>query len=48
MSHFLDNYRQLIARVDALIQSFPADIQKQYETQKNGPLSPSPAGAVSR
>lgn len=40
--------KRIIARVDELIKGFPDEIQKQYETQKNGPLSPSPAGAVSR
>jgi len=40
--------KRLIARVDALIKGFPEPIQKQYETQKAGPLSPNPAGAVSR
>ena len=40
--------KRIIARVDELIRGFPEAIQKQYETQKVGPLSPSPAGAVSR
>jgi arylsulfatase A-like enzyme len=40
--------KTIIARVDELIKGFPETIQKQYETQKNGPLSPSPAGAVAR
>lgn len=39
---------RIVARVDELIKGFPEAIQKQYETQKAGPLSPSPAGAVSR
>jgi hypothetical protein len=40
--------KRLIARVDELIKTFPENIQKQYESQKNGTLSPNPAGAVSR
>ncbi len=40
--------KRLVARVEELLKSFPEEIQKQYESQKNGPLSPSPAGAVSR
>ena len=40
--------RRLTARVEELIKGFPENIQKQYEAQKAGPLSPSPAGAVSR
>jgi uncharacterized sulfatase len=43
-----DVLNRLIARVDELIKTFPENIQKQYESQKNGTLSPNPAGAVSR
>ncbi|MFN0104505.1 MAG: sulfatase-like hydrolase/transferase, partial [Bryobacteraceae bacterium] len=39
---------RIVARVDELIGGFPENIRKQYESQKDGPLSPSPAGAVSR
>ena len=39
---------KLLARAAELLQSFPADIRQQFETQKNGPLSPNPAGAVAR
>jgi len=40
--------KRIIARVDELIKGFPEAIQHQYEAQKSRPLSPSPAGAVSR
>jgi Ni,Fe-hydrogenase III large subunit len=43
-----DVLKRIIVRVDELIKSFPEAIQQQYENQKAGPLSPSPAGAVSR
>ena len=40
--------QRILARVEELIKSFPEEIRKQYESQKAGTLSPSPAGAVSR
>jgi len=43
-----DVLKRIIARVDELIKGFPEPIQKQYQTQKDGPLSPNPAGAVAR
>ncbi|MBL8238955.1 MAG: sulfatase [Bryobacterales bacterium] len=40
--------KRLTARVEELMKGFPENIQRQYESQKAGPLSPNAAGAVSR
>ncbi|MBM3786884.1 MAG: sulfatase [Acidobacteria bacterium] len=41
--------QKIIARVEEILQTdFPAAISQNYQSQKNGERSPSPAGAVSR